>query len=82
MATTGPENNQGGPAADDTEEVRIELRPVIKLAAWAYEHHGPSGTPRVCPVCGTEGCDPYRWADEILTAVAAVPMYVIKRTGR
>jgi hypothetical protein len=82
MATTGPVNNQGGPGASESDEVRIELRPVIKLAAWAYEHHRSSGEQRLCPVCGAEGCDPYRWADEILTAVAAVPIYVIKRTGR
>lgn len=53
MTTTGPENGPG-----ESDEVRIELRPVIKLAAWAYEHHRPSGTPRLCPVCGTEECAP------------------------
>ena len=69
-------------AAPDTgtDEVRIELRPVIKLANWVYDHHKPIPRKRTCPACGTQGCDPYRWAHEILKAAATFPIYTIKRT--
>ena len=59
------------------DEVRMDAQPVLKLALWVYQHHAPAERGR-CPVCASDTCDPYRWADEILTAVAAVPLVVIR----
>ena len=61
----------------ETDEVRMELQPVIDLALWANNTHRP--VHRTCPVCGTRGCDPYRWSHQILATVATFPMFVITR---
>lgn len=71
-------DEQNGGADFASDEVRMDMQPVLKLALWAYQHHAPNDQGR-CPVCGREACDPYRWADEILTKLAAVPLFVIRR---
>jgi hypothetical protein len=55
----------------------MELQPVIDLALWAYTAHRP--VRRTGPVRGTHGGDPHRWAHQILTAAATVPLLVATR---